>query len=162
MAFGYPQGASVLTAGVTVLAFAAVHAFLFGGDGSVHPVTVIATLTGFVLVLAAIVALLSVLHPAMLAGLIVVLGVPVLLYSHRQRTKEQWTQSGRCETCGYDLRASPERCPECNTPVPADSLRRIRAEMAAAKARVSRAAGEAESSPPPPPPLPPPPPPPVP
>ncbi len=60
--------------------------------------------------------------------LVVSLWVPMLafavppgvwVYGHlRRRRRRRRTKLNLCEACGYDLRASPERCPECGMSVP--------------------------------------------
>lgn len=43
---------------------------------------------------------------------------PAIAFCRRWRAARR-RREGRCLTCGYDLRASKERCPECGTPMAA-------------------------------------------
>lgn len=47
--------------------------------------------------------------------------LPARWLASRIRRKQQPTP-GLCLICGYDLRASEERCPECGTSIPAKAL----------------------------------------
>jgi hypothetical protein len=42
--------------------------------------------------------------------------VPALWWASVYR-RRKWRATGRCAGCGYDLRGSPERCPECGASV---------------------------------------------
>jgi hypothetical protein len=48
------------------------------------------------------------LWPLLLASL-----VPAARWLWQNRQSERWLRAGRCAGCGYDLRATPGRCPEC-------------------------------------------------
>jgi hypothetical protein len=41
--------------------------------------------------------------------------LPALWLARARRSRKR-VVAGLCSNCGYDLRASPERCPECGTP----------------------------------------------
>jgi hypothetical protein len=48
------------------------------------------------------------------AGLIPPLvGVVILVYDRRRIRREERQAGNLCLICGYDLRATPQRCPEC-------------------------------------------------
>lgn len=56
----------------------------------------------------------------MVIGLGILLGVPCGIFRIQdlRRFRKQYQMAhGLCLTCGYDLRASKDRCPECGTPI---------------------------------------------
>ena len=63
------------------------------------------------------VRILTVPHWAVMGLLLI--GPGTQLWMHHRRRREVFRRThGRCVQCGYDLRASIERCPECSTPIP--------------------------------------------
>jgi hypothetical protein len=66
-----------------------------------------------------------------------VVGLPIVIAAEaRKRRAEIRSARTRCVECDYDLRATAERCPECGTPInpEVERLRRIAADMRAARA----------------------------
>jgi hypothetical protein len=47
------------------------------------------------------------------------IGVALIVYDRQRLEREAREDTGRCAVCGYDLRATPQRCPECGAIPPA-------------------------------------------
>lgn len=73
--------------------------------------------------------------PLFLAVVALAIGVGVHCLRSNESLRRQREISSKCGHCGYDLRASHERCPECGGPLPEEVVRRRRI---AAKLKVSR------------------------
>lgn len=48
--------------------------------------------------------------------LLLLLAIPMALTLRRRFRKARYIRDSLCEKCGYDVRHSPERCPECGNP----------------------------------------------
>ncbi len=59
---------------------------------------------------------------------------PAVWLVRRVRARSR-RRAGLCRSCGYDLRASADRCPECGTPVDASSSPRDTGPLAAVASR---------------------------
>lgn len=52
------------------------------------------------------------------AIVLVTAALPTWWFRRRRRIRH-WQRAGRCRACGYDLRGSPQQCPECGVPASA-------------------------------------------
>lgn len=84
-----------------------------------------------------------------LFGPAVLITTPILLalyawfwWKHRER--RVWGDTGHCRHCGYDLRASGDRCPECGNEIDSDKHRRRRI---AAELNAKRSSTTSETTP---------------
>ena len=89
---------------------------------------VLAALIGFVAAAGLLLWGLTFVGPVPLVVMTVAMGVLVTIRAVRRNDplRHRRALAGKCEECGYDLRASHDRCPECGAALPEELERRRR------------------------------------
>jgi len=77
---------------------------------------IVSVILGFVALLKLGPALPAAFWQVMLLGVVAAIAYPSWWTKRRNAEVEAWYLRGRCLTCGYDLRANEDRCPECGRP----------------------------------------------
>jgi hypothetical protein len=69
-------------------------------------------------------------------GLTAALGAVVFVKDRKQRQRQHWLDTGCCGNCGYDMRGTPDRCPECGRDASLDepTWRKLRRQIQAERA----------------------------
>jgi hypothetical protein len=81
--------------------------------------------------------------------LTIALAAVVYVKEHQKTRRQRWLDQGCCGGCGYDLRATPDRCPECgrDTTLDEPTWRKLRREWGHIKPAEPEVLMEAEPTP---------------
>jgi hypothetical protein len=138
---GLPPADGVARSLLVLFAFAVIDRLISGGHPYPGPLRVCALMAAVLMFLGLGAYTLSFLGAAGVLAVVTLLSAVTLLSTilKRPNLRDTRAAAGLCTNCGYDLRASQDRCPECNTRIPAylARKRRIAAELQALKARSS-------------------------
>jgi hypothetical protein len=101
---------------------------VFGSAGGLNPFDVLAALIGFVAAAGLLLWGLTFVGPVpvVLTTLAAAVVLTVRAFHRNDPLRRRRALAGKCEACGYDLRASHDRCPECGAALPEELERRRR------------------------------------